>query len=175
MKRPMLPIDLVGAASTLAVLTLVVVLGVMPIIRLKSEQAERGVRLARFESQTDAVEAEIASLRARIARTSAEIESRKLTLLPPEQLNIRIAGIIESANRMGLEVLSIEPGELETGAYYNKIPIELGLTSPLPQFVRYLHTMRAESADLVVQQIEIEARGDGVEAHLRADWLTRAD
>lgn len=175
MKRPMLPIDLGGAAATLAVLTLVVMLGVMPTIRLKNEQTERGVQLARFQSQSDALEAEIAALRDRIARTSADIESRKLTLLPPGQLNIRIAGIIDAASQMGLEVLSIEPGELETGEYYNKIPIELGLTSPLPQLVRYLHTMRTESADLIVQRIEIEARGEGVEARLSADWLTRAD
>ncbi len=176
MKRALLYVDLGGAAATIAALVLTVLLGVMPVLRLRRAQADRAVQLAEFNSQAETIEAEIIALRNRITTTAAEIENRKLTLLPPSKLNARIAGIIDSADAMGIEVLAIEPGELEHGEYYDQIPIDLRLTGPLPQFVRYLHMMRTDSADLIVQQFTIEARpGGGITADIRANWLTHTN
>lgn len=176
MKRPLMYVDLGGAAAVAATLAMVVLLGVLPVLRLRAEHADRAVLLSNYTEQIKAVEAEIGALRERIAHTAEEIESRQLTLLPPKQLNTRIAGIIESAGAMGLDVLAIEPGELQHDEYYDRVPITLSLTGPLPQFVRYLHAMRSESSDLIVRRFEIEARaGGGIRADLLTDWLTRAD
>ncbi len=176
MRRSLMYVDLGGGAALLATVAVVVLLGVMPVVRLRAEQADRAVQLSNYNEQSKALEAEIGALRARIAHTAELIESRRLTLLPPGQLNTRIAGIIDSAGAMGLEVLSIEPGELQHDEYYNRVPITLSLTGPLPQFVRYLHSMRSESSDLIVREFKIEARAaGGIRADLLTDWLTRAD
>ncbi|MBZ0172625.1 MAG: hypothetical protein K8E66_09625, partial [Phycisphaerales bacterium] len=61
--------------------------------------------------------------------------------------------------------------------HHGRTPIDIGLTGPLPALVRYLHAMRSEAADLIVQRLEIRAAPEegGISAQIRTDWLTRAE
>lgn len=175
--NPLLPIDLGGLTAILATAALIFVLGVRPLNSARNDQSARNGRLALLESQITELDTQILSLRETLEQTVAQVESRKLRLLAPGDLNARIAAMIERATGSGLEVLAIRPGELADGEHHGRTPIDIGLTGALPDLVRYLHAMRRDSADLVVQRIEITASpdGGGITAHIRADWLTRAE
>lgn len=173
----LLSVDLGGGVCALAAIALIGVLGVHPITRLKQGQQERTARLVSLRTQADERLAEIRSLRHRLDDAERQTDSKQLSLLRPNDLNTRLAAIIERTTRHGLEVLAIKPGEMVEGELHGRTPIDIGISGPLPEVVRYLHEMRRESADLVVRRLDIRAAPDGVGvvALIRADWLTRAE
>lgn len=173
----LLSIDLGGGACALAAIALLIIIGIHPITRMKQDQRERTSRLVSLRAQADERLAEIRSIRQRLDDDERRADSKQLNLLRPSDLNTRLAAIIEHTTHHGLEVLAIKPGDRVEGELHGRTPIDIGLSGPLPDVVRYLHEMRRESADLVVRRLDIRAAqgGAGVVALIRADWLTRSE
>lgn len=174
---PYLPIDLGGSAAMLLVIAGVCAVGVMPLARLSGVQRERSAALALIDENNESLAGEIRSLEITLANTVAETEKNELTLMTAERLNERLASVVHQTESHGLRIVALKPGEPVVGEFHNHVPLRLGLTGPLPDFVRYLAALRHDSPDIVTRGLTVEAATDGagVIALVEADWLTSAD
>jgi len=172
-----LSVDLAGGAALLAILAATAVLGVRPAIDARQNNRERAAQLTAIKAETSEVLTQIRALDTQTRRARSTAEQHQLHLLSKDELNTRIAQLIDATELHSLEVVSIQPGDEITGEIHARTVIDIAIRGALPDVVRYLHTMREETADLIVRELVIKPTGaeGAVTASISADWLTRAD
>lgn len=172
----MLTIDAVGGLCTAAIVSAVVLLAAMPAIAQNRERADHEDRLIAIKSETELAVSALRETRTRLRR--GEIEAQQLPdhLRESNDLNHRIAQIIDETDAYGLAVLAIVPSEPERHNRFSRTPIELSTRGPIDAIARYLHAMHTSAPDLELTKLEIREPDEAgvLNAVIRADWITLA-
>lgn len=169
-------VDGTGVAIAIGLVALTAVAGVAPVRHIKHEQATREAEMLAIQAETRATLSDLQRLERLTRQAETAAQDLQLTLLPINQLNERLAGIIARAESYGLSIGSVSPGDPTEGELHWRTPIDLTVQGELPAFVRFLHGLRTHDTDLTVMGLSIRPTPEtGITAEIHADWLTRAD
>jgi len=151
-------------AAAIAVL-LLLTLGVyfsaaQPLMRQWSHQRQQ-------IAERDALQSRAAEARLELARLKDQARSIRNALATSEvhlryagEMNRKIAALTQLADRFGLKVNAVQPGEFESGARFGVVPIMLEGTGVYPRFVAFCRALKRQQPDVAIESLAFaSARG----------------
>ena len=148
-----LPAWLVWTGGLLVSVTLTAVADrglVVPMHRaqVEADQQRSQLKVAKREIVDDT--ATLSEMRAKLAERQAELRRDPVHLSDRQKLNRRIADVIELCQRHELEVLQLQPGEFESGDYYETTSLRLEAMAGFDRHVAMLSELHESFPDLNV-------------------------
>ncbi|XVJ59558.1 MAG: hypothetical protein HEQ23_09190 [Tepidisphaera sp.] len=166
----------IGAGLVVALIGAVYGVVVRPRLEAGARAAEARRELAEVRA-----EAEISMTRAKNAQTlaeklTAEAAQQKIELLPASKLNERVAVVSAVAEKLGLRILELVPGNESTEASHVHFPIKLRGVGPASAGPALLRDLHAAYPDLAVVGVTIRANpADAAEQTEAAGKPARAE
>ncbi|MFT3785698.1 MAG: hypothetical protein QM770_05965 [Tepidisphaeraceae bacterium] len=173
------PDMLVHALGTLAALSIVGVFGlcvVVPAVQQSIQTNRLHHELGRLDADRAANEQTLQSLRLELADVNAQTASAPIRAFSPEATNTMMARLGEVAASVGMEVDSLEPSSLRSGAELSVMPIRLNARGRYVACQAYLGLLRSQFPDVRIRSINWSASGNGRGVHslnLELSWIVR--
>lgn len=148
-----------AAGAAFILLTIGAVIGLVIFPRLEAgavaRQAELTLVTVRDESRAASSRAEAAKSAALKLQTEVDAHTRKLG--PVSLLNERVGQISSRAEKLGMRILELLPGNETVEATHTKFPIKLRAVGPASAAPELLRSLHASFSDLAVIALEIRA------------------
>lgn len=172
-----LPIDLAGAACTLALAGGVFLFGVRPHLLASAESAEAALREETLLRVLEQARAEQRAVDEQLQKAAADIGASMIELRPVSDRNRVIAELAGAAADQGLRIDSVSPGEADRGRLMTVTGIRLSGRGDPGAFAGYLEALHETFPDIALRSMEVVALGqaaeDGVSFSVDLAW--RAD
>jgi hypothetical protein len=147
---PMRNIDVIGFAAC-AGLTLLGFLGIIqPISRMRGEVATLRTQLAIAERDTEAVGESRTRLSGQLTRVKIELDASPVHLKSVDQLNRRLAHLVDLAAESHVLLDETRAGDTKHGDRYETVPIAVSGSGTYPDCAVFLHRIHEELPDIEV-------------------------
>ena len=131
----------------------------------------------RAEAQT--LQGQLDDLTLQLEQTRSALAEQPLALGDPRRLNRQIAALIALARDQGLEVIQLQPGELQPGEDYDVIPLRLEAGAGFPQHLAFLQAVHRAFPSITVTALDLQSQTRAEAPRPRAvyalAWFTAAD
>lgn len=97
------------------------------------------------------------ALQGAMDRRREALAANPLKLGDRGELNRRIAALIELAERQGVEVLQLQPGEVTAGEHYDLLRLRLESVATFGQYLSMLDELHASFADMSVVALDLSS------------------
>jgi len=147
---PMRKIDAIGLAVC-AGLTVVGYIGIIqPISRMRGEIATLRTQLAIAQRDTESAGNTRARLSDQLTRVRTELEASPVHLEPANQLNRRLAHLVDLAADSHVLLDETRAGDTQHGDRYETVPIAVSGSGTYPDCAVFLHRIHEELPDVEV-------------------------
>ena len=167
-------VDIAGAGVTL-LLSGIFALGVLrPLFSQSAQSAATTDAAARERKHLESIQATILALSSDIDRTTTQISSHPVQLLPASSLNVRLADIASLANECKLTIKDLKPGDSSAAAHYISLPILLSGNGNYCDVAAMIHLLHHRLPDVEISAFRFTSNADqtrlGCNFDLELSW-----
>ena len=153
-------LDSIGLAIFVALTGLAYLLEFEPAMRDREAVRAHSIELADKRQTISHLQANIHTVRGQIGALQSA-QARELKLQTPSAINDRLSVLSTMAADKGLLVEAVEPGDASAAVRYSTIPIRISGRGRYPQFVTFIHAIRAELPDTSITDLSMSGGGTG--------------
>lgn len=169
-------IHAIGAGLIVAVVGAVYGVVVRPRLEAGARAAEARRELAEVRAEAEQSMSRAKTVQTLAETLGAEAAKQKIKLQPPSKLNERVAVVSAAAERLGLRILELVPGNEVTEASHVHFPIRLRGVGPASAGPALLRDLHGSFPDLAVVGVTIRANpADAAEQAGTAGKAARAE
>lgn len=154
-ERPQWEIHGVGAAVLLGLSAAFYAAVVAPEINARAAAREQRTQLEQRMKRDGTLASALDHAENELARVVAALDASPLDLKRADQVNQRLAALIEAANRRGVRVDGVQPGAPVERDRFVKVPIRLAGDGSFRACTLFLHELHAGFPDTGVESIEL--------------------
>lgn len=148
-------VDVAGAVLCI-LLALVAYFGVLlPITNRQSAARALEHEIAVLETEADGLQRRAEQLRADLAEARSNLADVDLTLQPAEQMNRRLADIVELAGASGMVIDETQTDEVQRHTSHSTVPVALTGTGSYTACAQFLHELSRALPDVKVLGFEL--------------------
>ena len=156
-------IDLYGWLVCGLLTLLVVSAGFWPILESRAETAQQREALVLKRDEAKQLGVTLAAMRHRLTRVERAAAEEPLQLERVDRLNHRLGRLTDLADRAGLAIDSIEPGEPVASDYYVTVPIAVSGRGSYDAARAFLNALHSQVVDLSVAGMNLSGAATGAE------------
>ena len=165
--------DSIGLAILLALTGLAYCIEISPAMRDREALRAGSALLTQKRETISHLQQTLHNVNAQIAALQVA-QASELKLQPPSQINDRLSDLSTIAGDCGLVVEAIEPGETLPSVRYSTVPIRINGRGTYPQFVQFIHALRAKLPDTSVTDVNLSGGGTDISANFTINVLWHA-
>jgi Tfp pilus assembly protein PilO len=152
-------VDACGAIVC-SILLIVFVFGVIrPIMSQQTALAAIHDEITELNGRRTVLDQRTAQLRLELEGTHAALAATDLTLQPVEQVNRRLADIVELATECGMVIHQTQTDEPDHQASHNTVPVDMAGAGSYSECARFLHKLTTVLPDVKVIAFELSGKG----------------
>jgi Tfp pilus assembly protein PilO len=129
--------------------------GAEPLLNRRNQAADRSQQLAQEREQHLQLIAENRELKTKLAAVEQSRAMTAVNLQSARLINQRIAALTAIANEAGLDVQSVNTGNLIPGARFGQLPIHITSTGTYRTSAMFLHNVQRSFNDISVTGFEL--------------------
>lgn len=156
--------DLYGWVVCVLLTLFVASVGFWPMLERRAETSQQREALAVKREETRQLGVTLATMRHRLTDVERAAAEQPLQLEPVDRLNHRLGRLTALADRAGLEIDEINPGEAVVGEHYVTVPITVSGRGSYDAARSFLAALHGGVADLSVAGMNLAGVTSGVEA-----------
>jgi len=175
----MLSID-IGAVTLCLLVTVLFYLAAFRPLRVRRTDAAVAVgQLVQAESRTTLLDGQCRRATLHLNRFENECPDTTLKLEDIAQLNTRLDALMQLAQRCGLSIDGVQPGQGQPGRYFDVTSIELAAGGHYEEVVTFLRELHHTYEDISVQSFALKVEGRDVSGKVGCTfdlaWYTRKE
>lgn len=150
-----------------------------PLLRARTYASEQMAKLEALRQTEASLVKSLARERSRLSKLYKALKTEKIQLDSAGNVNQRIAKLADLAERLGLAMNEVMPGQAARAGPYDAVPVSLLVSGKYPTCVAFLRKLKETFPDTSVDSFELSSKSGKssgtAEFRLKLLWYTAAE